>query len=84
MQEIIRNRTIRPSTRLDTSVSYKIDTSKVTANDLLIVNIKHESKPFKRTYKFNGIEVAQKNSIHLIVNETAHEINIKWSGAQPK
>ena len=37
MTEIIRNRTIRPTTRLEESKSYKIDTKAVSRGDILIL-----------------------------------------------
>ncbi len=83
MTEIIRNRTIRPSSRLEKSKSYKIDTKKVSADDILIVNINHESDSFFRTYKFNGSDVAKKNSISFRVNDFRTSIDISWSGAEP-
>ena len=83
MSEIIRTRKIRPSSRNEKSKSYKIDTEKVTANDSLIVEISHESKPFLKTYKFNGIDVAYKSSISFRVLESEKSIEILWSGAKP-
>jgi len=83
MKEIIRNRTIRPSSRLAKSKSYKIDTRKVNKDDILIVNINHESKSFQKIYKFNGNDLSDKNSIHFIVNEFGNKIEIHWSGAKP-
>jgi len=83
MTNIPHNRTIRPSSRLNTSTRYKIDTKKVSSDDTLIVTIDHESKPFRKTYHFKGSDVAQKNNIHFEVNEDCSPINITWSGAQP-
>jgi hypoxanthine-DNA glycosylase len=83
MPEIIRNRTIRPSSRLDTSNSYKIDTKTVESGDILIVNIDHESKPFQKTYHFEGKGVADKASISFRVIDSGTEIQITWSGASP-
>jgi hypoxanthine-DNA glycosylase len=83
MDEIIRNRTIRPSSRLETSKSYKINTKAVTARDILIVNIDHESKSFRATYKFHGKDVAHKDSISFRVNDYSSRIDITWSGAMP-
>lgn len=83
MAEIIRNRTIRPSTRLEKSKSYRIDTKTVTSGDILVVNIDHESKPFRKTFKFNGSDVAHKNSISFRVNDFGTHIEISWSGANP-
>lgn len=83
MDEIVRNRTIRPSSRLEKSKSYKIDTRQVRSRDILIVNIDHETKSFFRTYRFNGSHLANKDSISFRVNENRSSIIITWSGAQP-
>lgn len=80
---IIRNRTIRPSTRLKRSKSYKIDTKSVKNGDTLVVNIDHESKPFQRSFTFNGSDVAYKNSISFRVHDYGPDIDITWSGAKP-
>jgi len=84
MTEIIRNRTIRPATRLEESKSYKIDTKAVSRGDILVVNIDHETKPFRKSYKFNGSDVAHKDSISFSVNDYGTTIDISWSGATPK
>lgn len=81
--EIIRNRTIRPSSRLATSKNYKIDTKVVTRSDTLIVNIDHEAKPFRGTYRFNGRHLAEIDSISFRPIENGTSIDIRWSGAQP-
>lgn len=83
MTEIIRNRTIRPSTRLEKSKSYKIDTKTVSRGDILVVNIDHETKPFRKSYKFSGSDVAHKDSISFRVNDYGTSIDISWSGAIP-
>ena len=83
MTEIIRNRTIRPSTRLEKSKSYKIDTKTVSRDDILVVNIDHETKAFCKSYKFNGSDVAYKDSISFRVNDYGTSIDISWSGATP-
>ena len=82
MTEIVRNRTIRPSTRLESS-PYKIDTKRVSSNDILLVNISHETRPFKKTYRFTGKDLKDKNSIHFSVHESSSRIDIIWSGASP-
>lgn len=84
MNEIIRNRKIRPSTRLETSLNYKIDTEKVTVNDLLIVNITHESNSFSESYHFRGSDVYPKKSISFRVHDDGSNIKIVWSGANPQ
>lgn len=83
MTEITRNRTIRPSTRLEKSKSYKIDTKTVYRGDILVVNIDHETKSFRKSYKFNGSDVAHKDSISFRVNDFGTLIDISWSGATP-
>jgi len=84
MATIIRNQTIRPSTRLEQSKSYKIDTKMVGSGDTLIVHIDHETKAFSETYSFDGITVKDKNSISFRVNDYGTHIDISWSGAKPK
>ena len=76
MAEIIRNRTIRPSSRIEKSKNYKIDTKQVSHNDILIVNIDHESKDFSKTYEFNGVDVENKDSISFRVNDYGTSIDI--------
>lgn len=83
MPEIIRNRTIRPSTRLATSVNYRIHLEGLSVNDTLVVNINHESKPWRRTYRFNGREVLRKKSLGFKVSETGNRIEIYWISTQP-
>lgn len=83
MAEISRNRTIRPSSRLEKSKSYKIDTKTVSRGDILVVNIDHETKSFRKTYKFNGSDIAHKDSISFRVNDYGTTIDISWSGATP-
>lgn len=83
MAEIFRNRTIRPSSRDESSKSYKIETQKICATDTLIVNIDHEKNRFDKTYKFSGADVADKKSISFRVYDYGTSIEIKWSGAQP-
>jgi hypoxanthine-DNA glycosylase len=83
MAEIRRNRTIRPSTRLEKSRSYKVDTKGVSQGDVLLVNIDHETKPFRRSYTFKGSDLAQRDSISFTVGEEGNSIDIRWSGATP-
>lgn len=83
MPEIIRNRTIRPSSRKDTSVNYRVHIDGINAGDTLVVNVKHESKPFFKTYKFRGSDVIKKKSLGFRVNDDGKQININWIGTQP-
>ena len=84
--KIVRNRTIRPSSRnenIKSSNRYKIDTEKVTSSDMLCVNINHESLSFNETYYFKGDDVSAKNSIGFKVLTNNDKIQIIWSGAIP-
>jgi len=83
MAVIVKTRVIRPSSRNERSTSYKIDTSNVSPEDVLKVIITHESKPFKATFFFNGIDVSDKNSIHFTPIERNNEICIVWKGVKP-
>jgi len=83
MALIIRNRTIRPSTRLETSVTYKVDTRSILSEDTLIVNVHHETKDFYQSYKFRGSDVVHKNSISFRVTAIGPSFEIAWSGAVP-
>ncbi len=83
MAEIHRNRTIRPSSRLETSKSYKINTEGVSSGDILVVNIDHESQSFKKTYRFKGADIANRNSISFRVTDYGTHIDISWTGASP-
>lgn len=83
MAEIKRNRIIRPSTRNESSKSYKVTTRNVTSDDILIVNVSHESKPFKKSFRFKGRDVANRKSISFRVNDHGSGFDITWSGASP-
>lgn len=83
MAEIIRNRKIRPSTRLATSVNYRVDVAKVLQTDILVVNISHEKGTFKKTYRFKGKDLVYKNSISFKVYDDGKTLEIIWSGATP-
>lgn len=83
MADIIRNRTIRPSTRLETSVNYRVHLDGVSPSDTLIVNIKHESKSFSKSFKFKGSEVLKKKSLGFKVFDDGKQILINWTSTQP-
>lgn len=82
MAEIIRNRTIRPSTR-SASSAYKVKTDNVGSGDILIVNIDHENGGFNQSYTFKGAELAGRDSIHFKIKVTPGKILIEWSGVEP-
>jgi len=83
METILRKRTIRPSSRNEKSISYKIDTKAVTKGDTLVVEIDHESKSFNKTFQFKGSDISDKNSISFRVKDFETSIELSWSGAQP-
>jgi len=83
MPEIIRNRTIRPSTRQETSINYRVAIDGITATDTLVVNIKHESKSFRKTFKFRGSDVLQKKSLGFTVQDDGTGLKISWNSTQP-
>ncbi len=80
MTTIYRSRTIRPSSRKKTSTSYKIDTSNVSHNDILVVTIDHESLPMKEVFHFSGQQLQGKQSIHFRYIED----KIIWSKVHPE
>ncbi len=65
MAIIVRNRTLSLSTRLSTSVSYKISTEKVSMQDELIVRVYSEQKSLMAEFHFDGHNIAPKKSIHF-------------------
>lgn len=85
MLTIIRNRTLRPSSRKATS-PYKIDTRKVGVSDILQIRIFHESNPDEVVAQFElpGREVASKNSIHFTAIPSGRGWSFRWSGANPR
>lgn len=84
MPEIIRSRTIRPSTRKETSVNYRIHIDRIASSDTLTVNITHESKSFRKTFKFKGVDVLKKKSLGFkVVDNGRNGIEISWISTQP-
>lgn len=80
--KILRTRVLRPLSRKDSS-PYKIDTSDVTANDTLIVNITHESEPLELMFQFDGATIAGKSSIHFKAEKQNGQWKINWSAIAP-
>ena len=65
-----RSRQISPSTRLETSTSYKVDVRGIRADEMLIVTITHaEILSFKEIYEFEGKILQGRSTIHF-----------KWDG----
>jgi hypothetical protein len=83
MPEIIRNRTISPLTRKETSVNYRVHIDGITASDTLVVNITHKTKAFRKTCKFKGSDVIKKKSLGFKVYDDGKKIEIVWISTQP-
>lgn len=83
MNTIYRKRTIRPSSRKDTSMNYRIQMTGITSNDTVIVEIDHESKPFRKTYTFRGIDIVQRKSLSFTPVDYGTHIDIIWRSTQP-
>ena len=83
MADIVKNRKIRPSTRKDSSVNYRVDIKGITASDTLVVNVTHEKKPFAKTFKFKGSDILKKKSLGFKVNDDGKQIVISWISTQP-
>lgn len=79
MAEIYKSRTIRPSSRKATSISYRINVDKVSKDDVLIVTIDHESQPLKKVYCFSGNQLQGRNTIHFRYKDNT----IIWSPISP-
>lgn len=82
MAEIIRNRTIRPSSRHKSSKNYRVDTSKVKKGDTLLVNVYHESKPFLKSFRFGWKQVINRN-ITFSTKTHGKEVIIGWNKVKP-
>lgn len=65
MAIIVQNRVLRLSTRLSTSISYKINTEKVSKQDKLIVRVYSEQESLMAEFYFDGHNIAPKKSIHF-------------------
>ncbi|WP_415582574.1 hypothetical protein [Flavobacterium longum] len=83
MTEVIRKRTIRPSTRKETSVNYRIHLDGLAHGDMLIINITHESKPFQKSFRFKASEVLKKKSLGFKVVQDTDVVQIQWMSTQP-
>ena len=83
MPEIIRRRTIKPSTRKATSVNYRVAINDIDSSDTLVVEVTHESKPYKKSFKFKGSDILKKKSLGFTVTEDGKQIVINWISTQP-
>ncbi len=83
MPDIIRRRTIRPSTRKKSSVNYRVHINGINTGDTLVVNINHESAPFLKSYRFKGSDVLKRKSLGFKVVDDGTGIQIHWISTQP-
>lgn len=84
MPNIVRTRTLRPSTRLESS-SYKVDTKKVGSADMLQLTIfvEGQNKQVLGEFEFPGTILARKDSFHFSADIVEAKWRITFSGAQP-
>ena len=72
----IRHRTIRPSSRKESS-NYRIKVDSATPNDLVLVFIDHESEDFREIFKLSGSDfMNSRESVSFQWDEN----EIKWIG----
>ena len=77
MQIIIRNRTIRPSTRKADS-AYRVKVEKAKPEDYIIIFIDHESMDYRSIYKCSGELFQKSDSIHFKVKMSNDVPIIHW------
>jgi|SRR5690606_174980 len=79
MPIIERNRTIRPNTR-QTSSKYRVNLEKVRADDVVRINIDHESKSFQESYTITAKDLLGRKNLYFDVKENGDSISIIWIG----
>ena len=79
-----RSRTLRPSTRLDSS-PYKVDTMSVGSADTLRLRIFSGSSGKRKLgeVEFRGADLARKDSFHFRAESEKGKWRITFIGAQP-
>lgn len=77
MSVIIRNRTIRPSTR-DANSPYRIKVENAKLSDEIIIFIDHESMDFRAIYRCKGDLFQESDSIYFKVESLNGKNLIKW------
>lgn len=84
MAVIIKNRTIRPSTR-NLKSAYRVRVVNAEPDDTVIIFIDHESMDYRSIYKCSGELFQENDSIHFKVLIKDNTINIRWqSGKIPE
>tara|TARA_R110001583_G_scaffold22884_11_gene85361 strand:+ start:325 stop:588 length:264 start_codon:yes stop_codon:yes gene_type:complete len=79
MGVIIKNRTIRPSTR-NANSSYRVRVANAKPDDEIVIFIDHESMDYRAIYKCSGGLFQESDSIHFKVEMDNGEVLIKWGG----
>lgn len=79
MSVIIRNRTIRPSTR-DVKSKYRIQVTNAMPEDEIVIFIDHESADFRVIYKCTGVLFQERDSIYFKVDVANSKPTILWVG----
>ena len=77
MGVIIKNRTIRPSTRNPDS-AYRIQVRNAIPDDDIVILIDHESMDFRSIYKCTGEVFQESDSIYFKVESEEGKISINW------
>lgn len=77
MGVIIRNRTIRPSTR-DANSPYRIKVENAKLGDEIVIFIDHESMDYRAIYKCRGDLFQESDSIHFKVEDENGGFFIRW------
>ena len=75
---LVKNRTIRPSSRKPTS-SYRVRVVDAAIDDIVFIFIDHESADFRAVYKTTGIHFQNTDSINFKVEGEGKECVIVWS-----
>lgn len=83
MAKKVLTRTIRPSSRKKSSKSYKVDVSRVASEDILAIEIDHETEDLFQTVWFEGSSLRGKKSVHFHVDDKQLQ-RISWTPIPPK
>ena len=79
MSAIIRNRTIRPSSRKVNS-AYRIKVANVKVVDEIVIFIDHASRDFREIYICTSEHFQNSDSIYFKVVEDEKNVQILWNG----
>lgn len=76
---IQKNRTIRPSSRQSAS-KYRVNVENAQQDEIIHINIDHESKPFKEIYIIKARDLNGKKSLYFTVEENGDSVKVIWTG----